>query len=102
VEVNSKVPVRDERNKKQESLEVILTLDFLPYAGAPERQKSVRLRERSERRICQDGLSNCRVAQTHAAAERSRHISPVFDFRWFMTIIVVNGAAIQIYDQLCA
>ena len=48
-ELNSKVPVRDERNKKQESLENKgLILDFLPMQGAPERQEAARLRERSD------------------------------------------------------
>jgi len=40
------------------------------HAEAFKRQEAARLRERSERAVCQDGLGNYRVAQTHAVAEK--------------------------------
>jgi hypothetical protein len=46
VELNSKVPVRDERNKKQE-LEVKLCPDFLPTQARPNVKKLLAC-ERSE------------------------------------------------------
>ena len=38
---------------------------FQAHARAPERQEAACVREGSERRLCQDGLGNYRVSQTH-------------------------------------